>query len=86
LIDVARRQQTRSAVDAGGTDAAVIAASVEPLVVICYQRRERRQRRCLAEHPLRVIGVEADLLPFGGVERARLVPDPVRHRSPTEIV
>jgi hypothetical protein len=76
-----------------GTDAelrrgrcAVIARPVEALVVCPRGEGERRQRRGALEHALGVVGVEANPLPLADAQRATLVPDPVGHRDPAQVM
>ena len=38
------------------------------------------------EHALGVVGMEADALPLASTQRAGLLPDPVRHGHPPEVV
>ena len=50
------------------------------------QRRQRRERAGALEHALGVVRVQADALPLGRAQRPGLVPDPVRHGHPAEVV
>ena len=63
-----------------------VARAVESLTVLDGDLRERRERRRLMEHPLGQIGVQSDPLPLADAQRARLVPDRVRHAESPEIV
>ena len=50
------------------------------------EQSEWRERAGALEDALGVVGMEADALPLAGGQRAGLLPDPVRHRHPAEVV
>ena len=66
--------------------AAVVAGAVEPLVVGAGQEPDRGERRRLGERALGEVRVQPHALPFAEPERARLLPDRVRHADAAEVV
>ena len=76
LIGVGRGQDAGRQGELRPRRAAVVAGTVEALVVGSCDRRERRQERRAGEDALGLVGVQPDLLPLIRGQRRRLLPDP----------
>ena len=71
----------------GGTDgAAVVAGTVQALVVERGGGCQFRQKARTSEHPLGVVGVQPHPLPLITRQRAVLVPDADGYRDSTEVM
>jgi hypothetical protein len=66
--------------------APVVTGAVEPLVMTGRQRGECGQRRAALQHPRGPVGMQADLLPGGRAERARLIPDRTGDARPADVM
>ena len=86
LVGVGGPEQPRGAADRGAGQRARIAGAVEPLAQLNGDRPERGERLGLVEHPLGQIRVHPDALPLSSPQRARAVPNRVRHPQPAEAV
>ena len=65
---------------------AVVARTVQPLMVGAGNRGEIAQRRGRCGDPFRVVGVQADPLPLIGRQLTRLLPHRRADRDPAEVV
>ncbi len=79
---VAGGEQAGRLVELGGLQRLRVARAVAPLVDRSGEGGHRRQDGAAGQQPLRLVGVQADLLALGVVQRAGLVPDQVRARRP----
>ena len=86
VVGVGRGQQSGRQRELGAGRPAVIAGSVEALVVRSRDRGQCREERRARENSLAVVGVQANLLPFIGRQRTGLLPDPRVDRHPAEVV
>ena len=86
LVAVGRREHPGGDANLSGMDPPVVAAAVEPLVVLDRDPGDRRQARHPREDLLGVPGVQLDLGPFARTQRLRLVPDPARDTDPPQVV
>ena len=86
LVGVGRAEDARGLGDRRARQAARVAGAVEALAVLDGDRRERRERLRLAQHPLGQVRLQPDALPLAGAQRAALVPDRVRDPKPPEVV
>ena len=86
LVGVGGRQHPGRHGQVAAPTAAVVATSVQPLVVHPDRGGQRRQPFRPGQDPLGVVGVQPDLLPLVGVQAARLLPHHVRDGHPADVV
>ena len=86
VVSVRGRENACREGDGGRRAAAVVAGSVQPLVVEGCRRCQRAQERGAAEDPLGVVGVQPDPFPVVGRQAAANLPYPCRHGDASEVV
>src|SRR4051795_11142101 len=86
VIGIGCGEQPRLAAERACADAAVVAASIDALVVIAAHSRRDTECRHARNDPLGVVRMQPDGLPFRPRQRPGPLPCPGRDRGTPEVV